>query len=353
MDKSTPDQRPLVSIILPAYNEEPLLENHVNQICDYLQKLEQHYEWEVLIINDGSTDNTAQIANSLAEQYPYVTALHHPQNFGLGQVIKFGFANVRGDYVITLDVDLSYDVEHISELLTKIRSTNAKIVLASPYMPGGTIKNVPWLRGILSIAGNKFLNMFSYGGISTLTSMVRVYDGPFIRSLDLRSIGMDIMPEMLRKAIVVHAKMEEIPGRLDWEPQLQYKQSRTSSLRLLGHIRSTVISGFTFRPFRFFILPGLLVGLFSVYANFWMVSHFFDAIQTLSKTAEDYSFSDAFALTYSNHPHTVFLALMSTLLALQFVGLGMIALQNKRYFEDLFHLSSTELRDLKRSGRKR
>ncbi len=358
MDKTTPDQqRPLVSIILPAYNEEPLLENHVNQICDYLQnpeqQLQQQYEWELLIINDGSTDNTAQIANSLAERYSFITALHHPKNFGLGQVLKFGFANTRGDYVITLDIDLSYDVEHIGELLSKIRETHAKIVLASPYMPGGTIKNVPWLRRTLSIIGNKFLGLFSYGHLSTLTSMVRVYDGSFIRSLDLRSMEMDIMPEMLRKATVVHAKIGEIPGRLDWEPQLQYEQSRTSSLRLLRQIHSTVVSGFTFRPFRFFVLPGLLVGLFSLYVNFCMISHFLDAIQTLKDTSNDFSYSDAFALVYKNYPHIVFLALMSTMLALQFVGLGMIALQNKRYFEDLFHLGSTELRNLKRTGRKR
>jgi len=353
MDKTTPDQRPLVSIILPAYNEESLLESHVNLICNYLQELDQQYEWELLIINDGSKDNTAQIANSLAEKYTYITALHHPQNFGLGQVIKFGFANVRGDYVVTLDIDLSYDVKHIGELLSKIRETNAKIVLASPYMPGGTIKNVPWLRRILSIAGNKFLGLFSYGGLSTLTSMVRVYDGPFIRALDLRSTGMDIMPEMLRKAIVVHAKIDEIPGRLNWEPQLQYEQSRTSSLRLLRQIHSTIVSGFTFRPFRFFVLPGILVGLFAVYANFWMISHFIDAIQTLSNMGKDFSYSDAFAFAYNNHPHTVFLAFMSIMLAVQFVGLGMIALQNKRYFEDLFHLNSNELRKLKRSGKVR
>jgi len=351
MEQNTTDQRPLVSIILPAYNEEPLLESHVIQVCDYLQTLDQQYEWELLIINDGSSDNTAQIANSLAERYPFITALHHPTNFGLGQVIKFGFANVRGDYVVTLDIDLSYDVEHIGELLSKIQETHAKIVLASPYMRGGSIKNVPWLRRILSIAGNKFLSQFSYGRFSTLTSMVRVYDGPFIRSLDLRSMGMDIMPEMLRKAIVVHAKIDEMPGRLDWEPQLKYQQSRVSSLRLLRQIHSTVISGFIFRPFRFFVVPGLLVGLFSLYANFWMISHWLDAIQTLTDTAKDFTYSDAFALTYKNFPHTIFLALMSTMLALQFVGLGMIALQNKRYFEDLFHLSSTELRNLKRPSK--
>ena len=344
------EPRPLVSIILPAYNEEALLENHVIQICDYLQDLDHQYEWELLIINDGSKDRTSEIANSLAERYSYITALHHPRNFGLGQVLKFGFANARGDYVVTLDIDLSYDVEHIGELLSKIRETHGKIVLASPYMQGGSIKNVPWLRRILSIAGNKFLSLFAHGGLSTLTSMVRVYDGPFIRSLDLRSMGMDIMPEMLYKAMVVHAKIDEAPGRLDWGPQLQYEQSRTSSLRLLQQVNSTVVSGFMFRPFLFFVLPGLLVGLFSLYANFWMIAHFLDAIQTLTESGVDFSYSDAFAVSYKNFPHTVIIALMSAMLAVQLAGLGMIALQNKRYFDDLFHLSSTELRKLKRSG---
>lgn len=342
------NQLPLISIILPAYNEAALLADHVEQIQRYLQTLEERYRWEVLIINDGSSDDTGVIADRLAEEFPGIRTLHHPTNFGLGQVLKFGFANALGDYIVTLDVDLSYDVKHIEELVEKIRATHAKIVLASPYMEGGTISNVPFVRRTLSILGNKFLSVFARGRFSTLTSIVRVYDGPFIRSLDMRSVGMDIMPEMLYKAMVVHARIEEAPGRLDWGPQLAYGATRTSSLRVVGHIGSTVISGFVFRPFLFFVVPGLIVGLFALYVNYWMFTHFFDAVGELRSTGSAASFSAAFATAYDRYPHTFVTALLSAMLSVQLVGLGIIALQNMRYFEDLYHLNSADLRSLKK-----
>ena len=337
-----------VSVILPAYNEEALLADHVEQICVYLSSIESRYTSEVLIVNDGSTDKTGEIADRLALEHDRVRVLHHPVNFGLGQVLKFGFANTRGDYVVTMDVDLSYDVRHIGELLDKIRGSHAKIVLASPYMEDGSIKNVPYLRRVLSTLGNRFLKFFVRGHFSTLTSMVRVYDGPFIRSLDLRSMGMDVMPETLYKAMVLRAKIEESPGRLDWGPQLRFGAARTSSMGLLRHILSTVFSGFVFRPFLFFVVPGLLVGVFAIYVNFWMFVHFFEAAGELSRTEVTYSYSRAFAVAYAKYPHTFVTSLLSAMLAILLVGLGVIALQNKRYFEDLFHLGSTGIRELRR-----
>jgi glycosyltransferase involved in cell wall biosynthesis len=341
-------KRPLISVIVPAYNEESLLQEHVGYISDHLRSLEIRYDSEILIINDGSSDATGSIANELASANPSVRAIHHPRNFGLGQALKFGFANSRGDYVVVLDVDLSYDVQHIGELVDKMRKTHSKIVIASPYMQGGSIKNVPWLRRFLSVAGNRFLKTFVRGHVSTLTGMVRVYDGPFIRSLDLRSTGMDIMPEAIYKALVLRATIEEVPGRLDWGPQMKYGASRTSSLKLLGHVMSTVLSGFLFRPFLFFIVPGLLVGLFAAYVDYWMFVHFFEAYAELSSGGGEFDASDAFALAYAQFPHTFVTALLSSMLAIQLIGLGIVTLQNKRYFEDLFHQGASGLRELRR-----
>jgi len=341
------NMRPLVSVLLPAYNEEALLADHVEQIAQYLSSIEDRYRWELIIINDGSADNTGQIADSISESDSRIRVLHHPSNFGLGQVLRFGFANSKGQYIVTLDVDLSYDVQHIEELIERIHTSSAKIVLASPYMQGGSIRNVPWDRKILSILGNGFLRFFARGKYSTLTSMVRVYDGPFIRSLDLRSMGMDIMPEMLYKADIVRARIEEMPARLDWGPQKRYKATRSSSMRIVYHIISTIFSGFLFRPFLFFVAPGLIIALFALYVDFWMFKHFFDTLEGLRQSDTTVSYSQALAAAYNSHPHTFITGLFATMLSIQLVGMGTLALQNARYFEDLYHLNSTELRKLK------
>ena len=144
---------PLVSIILPFYNEAALLRENVIQICEYTINKASQYRFEIVLVNDGSTDDSGEIADELARQYNSIKVLHHPSNFGVGQALKFGFNNTLGDYVVTMDIDLSYDVDHIEQLVDTMRKTHAKIVLASPYMPGGTIANVPAIRKTLSILG--------------------------------------------------------------------------------------------------------------------------------------------------------------------------------------------------------
>ena len=344
MNTVEPTELPLLSVVVPVFNEQALLEEHLRQIAVYLSSIESEFRWEIIIVNDGSLDNTTRIVDEIAAQGENIVALHHPKNFGLGQALKFGFNNTRGDFVITMDIDLSYDVEHIGELARTIRDTNAKIVLASPYMKGGTIDNVPWIRRILSTYGNRFLSLLSKGHFSTLTSMVRAYDGKFIRSVNLRSMGMDIMPETVHKAMILGGLIVEIPGRLDWGPQLKYAETRFSSMQLVSHLFATILAGFIFRPFLFFIIPGLLIGVFSLYVNFWMFMHYFEALEQLEASGQPAYFDSAVALAYQGYPHTFIVGLMSAMLAVQLVGLGILALQNKRYFDELFDLGSQSAR---------
>jgi glycosyltransferase involved in cell wall biosynthesis len=341
-------QKPLVSIVLPAYNEEVVLEKNLTRLCEYMRELESDYRWEALVINDGSRDRTGEIADAFAKRNPNVRVYHHFTNFGLGQAFKFAFGQSKGDYVITMDTDLSYAPDHIGLLLKKIRDSRAKIVLASPYMEGGQVSNVPWLRKTLSIWGNKFLSAAAKGNFSTLTSMVRVYDGPFLRSLSLRSTGMDIMPETIHKAIVLGAKIEEVPAHLDWGMlrKAEAKQRR-SSMRILRHILSTLVSGFLFRPVIFFILPGLAILVFALWVNMWTFIHFYSHFQDLPQYTSLLSRATAAAeIAYDKHTHTFVIGILSLMLSIQLISLGILSLQSKRYFEETFYLGSSMHRKL-------
>lgn len=340
--------KPRVSIIIPVYNEEALLRKNILHICDYLRSREAHYEWEVLLINDGSKDATASIANEVADEIDFLTAIHHPANFGVGQALRFGIANTSGDYVISFEIDLAYDVNHIHELLDAAESDVAKIVLASPYMKGGTIKNVPFVRRSLSVWGNRFLSLFANREYSTLTSMIRLYDGPFIRALKLRSMGLDIMPEMLYKAMILRARVIEIPGRLDWGPQLQEGLSRFSSTRLIRQTISTILSGFIFRPMLFFVLPGLVIGLLAAYVDIKLITHFFAELGNLKESGTNGGYSVAFSNAYKEHQEIFLLGFLATMFAFQMIGFGVMSLQNKRYFEDIFSISSRDIHRLKK-----
>ncbi len=220
MSASEPDSLALASIILPVYNEAALLRKNIAEVVNHVSGLQDKYRFEILLINDGSRDNSAAICDELAALYPMVRAFHHPANFGVGQALKYGFSVSRGDYVVVLDADLSYSTDHIGLLLDAIARTRAKLVLASAYMEGGIVANVPWLRRFLSVWGNRFLKVLARGGISTLTCMVRAYDGPFIRALVLRSTTLAIMPEIIFKTMIMHGRIEEVPARLDWSLQV-------------------------------------------------------------------------------------------------------------------------------------
>ena len=343
---------PLLSVVVPLYNEQALLKEHLNRFVSYLRTLEDEFQWEIVIVNDGSDDDTNLIITAFAEQYENVIALHHPRNFGVGQALSFGIANTEGDYVITMDVDLSYDEEHIGMLARSIRDQQVKMVLASPYMKGGSIRNVPWLRRVLSILGNRFLSFFVEGRISTLTSMVRAYDGKFIRSMNLRAMGMDVMPEMVHKSIILRGSIQEVPAQLDWGPQAKYGESRVSSMRIFRHIFATIFAGFVFRPFLFFVIPGILLLGFSFYVGFWMFAHYFEALGVLRSQGELESLSQALAVAYGQYPHTYVFGLLSAMLAIQLIGLGVLALQSKQYFEELFHLGSHPMRSANRTSKR-
>lgn len=338
--------RPLVSIILPAYNEAAVLEENVGVIEQYLRSIEARYRFEIIIVNDGSHDQTGEIGEKLESRYSNLRILHHPTNFGLGQAFKTGFGESRGDFVVTMDVDLSYSPDHIGAMLDKIVSTRAKLVLASPYMKGGQLTNVPARRKFFSIWGNRFLRVFARGKTSTITCMVRAYDGPFIRALALRSLGMDVMPETVYKTMVLRGRIEEVPAHLDWTRQIAAGPQRQSSMRIFRHIFSTILSGFLFRPFMFLVLPGLVMLLFSMWTNLWMVVHFFEAYFGPEVAQTPDRVAAAVALAYNRYPHTFLVGLLSLMVAIQLIGLGAIALQAKNYFEELFHQGSVLRRRL-------
>ncbi len=357
-DKTTPPfnldesagqkDKPLVSLVVPAYNEESIIEQSLLELSRYMESLEEKYRWELIIVNDGSTDRTGELADAFAKNRKNVGVLHHAYNFRLGQALRFAFQHCRGDYVVTLDVDLSYSPDHIERMLTKIRERRAKIVLASPYMKGGKVSNVPWLREQLSRWANRFLSLTVTkdsltGRLSTLTGMVRAYDRRLLCKLNLKAMDVDINTEILYKAMILRARIVEIPAHLDWRaPRNSGQEQRKSSMRIMRAILASLLSGFIFRPFMFFVLPGLAILALALYPIAWTFIHTFHFLQHLSSAGErfDYRFSDAISEAFKQYPAAFIVGGIALMIGIQLISLGVLALQNKKYFEELFHLNS-------------
>jgi Glycosyltransferases involved in cell wall biogenesis len=340
------DEKKLVSIILPAYNEAIILSKSVETIYQYIQNLTQ-YHWEILIVNDGSKDNTGAIANELAQKYPIIRVLHHVVNLNLGNALKTGFANSKGDYVVTLDIDLSYSVEHIGMLLDTIETTCSDMVLASPYMKGGKVTAVPFFRKVMSRMVNKLMGFAAQEKYHTFTSMVRAYKGDFIRSLNLKTKNFEISPEIIYKAMILRARIIEIPAHLDWS--FQNKSGRMSGLRVFQEIFSSLMASFIFRPYIYFIGAGAFLFFVFLYVLTWIIINVYKIYPTIvvSSSYFDDRFSMAVAKVFSQRPHAFFIGGFLLIVALQFLSMGFLSLQNKRYFEESFHINTSILKKIK------
>ncbi len=113
-----------LSYFCPAYNEEENIEKHVNSILPVLEKVADTYE--LLIVNNGSTDRTPEIADGLAAQYPGIRVIHHESNRDYGGALKTGFENCKYEFIAYTDSDLQYDFGEI-ELMIPFFSDNTVI----------------------------------------------------------------------------------------------------------------------------------------------------------------------------------------------------------------------------------
>lgn len=336
--------KPFLSIVTPSYNEEAILEINIIAIINYMNTLSFKYDWEILIINDGSKDKTAEIANALAEKYGFVRVIHHPTNLNLGNAIKTGFSNAKGDIIVILDIDLSYSEKCIEEMADKLIESNADIVMASPYMKGGKVTAVPFLRKIMSSWVNRFMRLASQDKYHTFTGMVRAYRKTFVQTLNLKTRDYEINPEIVYKAMILRAKIVEIPAHLDWTEQNKHAGKRTSSLRVVRGFFSGLMSGFIFRPYIFFIGIGTLLMMLSLYELVWL---FYDVISDLAQSksginiATQRSFSHSLAEEFKRNPQSFLVGGITFVVAIQFLSLGFLSLQSKRYFEELFHLGTS------------
>jgi glycosyltransferase involved in cell wall biosynthesis len=335
--------KPYISIVLPCYNEEAILKNNVATIIDFLNIMNSKYLWEILIIDDGSLDQTGKIADEIEKQEQHVRVIHHPTNLNLGNALKTGFLNAKGEIIVVLDIDLSYSVEHIEKLVDKLIKNSADIVIASPYMKGGKVTAVPFLRKVFSRVVNKFMSIAAQDKYYTFTGMVRAYKTSFIRSVNLKTKDYEINPEILYKSMILRARIVEIPAHLDWTEQNKYEGQRTSKLRLLRSFFSGLMSAFIFRPYVFFIGFGSVLIVIALFELLWLLYDTISgiAIHNNEMTHLEVLFSSSLKQQYSNNPQTFIVGGITFLAAILFFGFGFISLQNKRYFEELFHLGTS------------
>ena len=331
-------ERPLVTVLVPAYNESLKITTSLEVIYAYMQDLDDRYRFELLVVDDGSTDDTAQQIEVFARDRPEVRLLQQPSNMRLGQALRDGFSASHGDIVVVFDSDLSYSVDHIGRMIDTMVDEKVTIVIASPYMDGGQVSAIPWQRELMSKQANRLLSLTSQYPIKTITAMVRAYSGPFIRSLSLKAMGPEINTEIMYKAQIMRARVVEIPAHLDWSDQAERIAKRKVSLKVSTTSKLLVFASFLYRPIAFFLVPGLLLLAISMWSS---ISLFFTVLDNADQGSNvDQKLTHGFAHAWELRPQTFIIAGFTLVIAVQLISLGLLATQAKRYFEEIFYASN-------------
>ena len=167
-----------VWIVLPAYNEEAGLPLLLQRIDESLT--DEGFNYQVIVVDDGSTDRTSEVAMEAAAEYP-VMVERHPRNLGLGSTLRDGVliacekASDR-DVLITLDADNTHTPGLIARMVRLIREGH-HVVIASRYRPGARIRGVPIHRRILSRGASLLMiTLFPIKGVRDYTCGYRAYD---------------------------------------------------------------------------------------------------------------------------------------------------------------------------------
>ena len=236
-----------LSIVIPMFNEADNVETTVDQVEKALGPFQGSVE--LIAVDDGSTDATHRILKGLSEKSSKVRVVSYHKNKGRGMALRTGFKASRGDIIVSIDADLSYAPRYILDLVqTLAAEPDVDLVLASPYMPGGGVENVPFLRLWVSKLGNKVLRFTMPNRIYTSTGIFRAYRRKVLDSLELESEGKEIHLEILSKAIALGYRVREIPAiltsRKKGKSKFKFRKTAMSHLVFSFFEKPMIVFGF-------------------------------------------------------------------------------------------------------------
>ncbi len=151
-----------LSLIVPAYNEQQLITANLEILDQFLQL--RFASFEILVVDDGSQDETARLVRQFSETRPNVRLLEQQSNQGKGRAIQRGVLESRGEYILFMDADLPYDLASVDIFIEALRD-NYDLAIGSRHLEGSEIRGVPPLRYLSGQVFSLLVALLMFPGI--------------------------------------------------------------------------------------------------------------------------------------------------------------------------------------------
>jgi len=221
-----------LTIVVPCYNEEPVLPYLRNTLKSVKQSLARKHRIHMIFVDDGSTDGTWQSLNDLFGSQPDSKLIRKTENQGAGAAILTGIRQAETDLVCSIDCDCTYDPHQLEKLIPQL-TEGVDLVTGSPYHPQGKVFNVPaWRLGLSRVASFLYRRVLRQK-LYTYTSCFRVYRRSAVVNLDVKETGFLGVAELLGKLDLQGSKIVECPTTL--EVRLLGESKMKTARTIAGH----------------------------------------------------------------------------------------------------------------------
>ena len=208
---------PLVSIIVPVYNEAAT----VAAVIDRLLEVPFPADREILVVNDGSTDDTRAVLDG-RPAHACVRIIHAPRNGGKGSAIRLGLAQALGSVIAIQDADLELDPAQLADLVSPILAGESKVVYGSRFLQ--PTSQAPWITVVANRVLTSVTNLLYGSRITDMETCYKVMDAAVAHSLGLESNRFDIEPEITAKLLRQGHAIVERPVRFEPRSRAQGKK---------------------------------------------------------------------------------------------------------------------------------
>ncbi len=193
-----------LTVFFPAFNEEGNIRGTVESAVTALNESPYIGTYEILVIDDASTDHTRAIVTELAKIHPQVRCISHSHNHGYGAALKTGFKHARMDYVFFTDADMQFDITELRHLLEHLNRFDVVIGYRAP-------RRDPFIR-LVNAWGWNFLNRILFGlRVHDIDCAFKLFKRDLLQSIQLRSQGAMISAELLIRLTRYGVKIKEVP----------------------------------------------------------------------------------------------------------------------------------------------